>query len=665
MSKKLVSKKFNNHLAQQFIESITEPANNVYYMVASKHTQYTGGDDTIPQPYDTVEETELNLYNEMIFGKKVTSSDVSRMIPRYDYDETGNTVYDKYDHRDTDLFSKQFYVTHTDGSNYFVYKVLDNNNGAPSTQKPTDTDETACNFITTADNYVWKYMYKMSVSDFEKFATDNYMPVVTSANTAAAANSGAIDVVVVANVGSNYIATLNGTLNTTDIRDAISGGNTTTYKLGSNASSNTGHYVGSGLYFPGTGEIRKIVTYTGSTKVAVVNSAFTSAPGAGDNYYVRPVIEISGDGSGAVGYAEVDSTNNHITRIKMVTRGSNYTYATAVANGFTGGIAYSANLIPIIPPVNGHGTDAESELGASLLGISVDFTNSEGGFVSVENDFRKIGLIKDPQFKNVVFTLGDDQGTFVTGETIHQINYKTLSGSVTTSTSSTTVTGTDTDFVAHLSLNDKVLLQDPINKVQSLRTVSGITNTTSITVNTAPSFSVTGGTISYATVLCSGVKTGNVSPYLTASNVEPKFAIGKRIIGASSGAFANITAIAVNEKSYNNWSTFDNRLRMSYSANTNLMSEDALVYQVSSAITNAYFHSANSTYIFLTNEKGTLSTDSGVGSITDGSASFTPGGVRYEPDIRKGSGQLIYIENTDPISRSGSQSETIKIVMNF
>ena len=43
----------------------------------------------------------------------------------------------------------------------------------------------------------------------------------------------------------------------------------------------------------------------------------------------------------------------------------------------------------------------------------------------------------------------------------------------------------------------------------------------------------------------------------------------------------------------------------------------------------------------------------------------TGSGYKYEGDFVRGSGEVIYIENIEPISRSNSQSETIKLIVEF
>jgi len=228
----LVTKKFRTHLAEQFIESFVEPANNIYYLATGKHTPYSGNDSVVPVPYDTTSETLIDPYQQIVFGKKIAATDVSIMTKRYDW--VANTVYALYDDTDTDLLDSNFYVAVDAGSIYYVYKVLDNNGGARSTVQPSDTSESACNFITTGDGYKWKLMYKMSDSDFEKFATTDYMPVVTSANVAGNTVAGAIDTVIISSPGANFYSTLTGTFISDDLRDnipTITGNNVILYLL--------------------------------------------------------------------------------------------------------------------------------------------------------------------------------------------------------------------------------------------------------------------------------------------------------------------------------------------------------------------------------------------------------------------------------------------------
>jgi hypothetical protein len=75
MSTQLITNYFKLHNVNQFRESISETANSVYYVFAAKHTTYPSGDGSIPSLTNSVEDTLINPYNEMIFGKRVTPTD--------------------------------------------------------------------------------------------------------------------------------------------------------------------------------------------------------------------------------------------------------------------------------------------------------------------------------------------------------------------------------------------------------------------------------------------------------------------------------------------------------------------------------------------------------------------------------------------------------------
>lgn len=677
MSKIITTKKLGSHVISQLVESITEPANNVYYITTSKHIPYANG-DVVVEPYDRVKDSETDYYQQLIFGKKINSDDVIHMAPRYNW--TTGTVYDSYSDTDSNLFSKKFYVVSNQGSKYYVYKVLDNNNRSPSTVDPgsADTEASTPNFVTTSDGYTWKLMYEISQAQFEKFATDNYMPVIKNEDVAANNVSGAIDIIKIVSPGSNYVATYSNTFVSTDIRDAIPGGNNTTYKLTSSASSNNDFYVGSGINLTvgtGAGQIRKIISYAGATRIITIDKPFTTSPAQDTQYTISPLIQVFGDAtSNAIGIASVASgngVNNYISSITLVSRGAGYTYASAIVTGNTGGVSNSAVLNVVLPPVGNHGYDPVNELGANYLGISVDFSLIDNEYLTTDNDFRQIAILKDPLFNNVHVEMEDDIGTFVPGENVYQVSYKTLTGTVTCDASDTTITGIDTDFNESVSIGDKVIITDTINNIRFLRTVGGVVNATSLTLTSNSAFNIdTFGKIAVTSIDARGVKTGNSTPYITLGSVEPKFKPGKRIIGESSGSWANIKSIEVNEKTYNNWNTFDARTRINYSAVTGDFDEDDEVYQIAPNVPilpSAYYHSANTTHVFLTSEKGPVNADPNEHlQSANGAGEYVLGSIKYTPDIQKGSGQVLYIENMDtPVSRAPNQSEKINIVLKF
>lgn len=74
-----------------------------------------------------------------------------------------------------DSFDFRPYYVITD--EYKIYKCLDNNNGAPSTIKPTSTSTAKTEPTALSDGYKWKYLGTISTTDLERFYTSNWAPI--------------------------------------------------------------------------------------------------------------------------------------------------------------------------------------------------------------------------------------------------------------------------------------------------------------------------------------------------------------------------------------------------------------------------------------------------------------------------------------------------------
>jgi len=219
----IITNKFRIHNQEQFVESFSESSANVYYLGIGRpqawgtttrgdsRTQYEGTDTSPPTPVDSVSQ-EFHVFDDLLAAKRVTSSDVSIVIPRRNW-ATG-TVYDYYRHDyghyvtgssssvitansgATTLFDSTFYVLTED---FNVYKCLDNNSNANSTVKPTGT---STSILSTADGYKWKYMYTLSAAQRTNFLSTDFMAVATDSTVAAANTDGAIDIVKIKTAGS-------------------------------------------------------------------------------------------------------------------------------------------------------------------------------------------------------------------------------------------------------------------------------------------------------------------------------------------------------------------------------------------------------------------------------------------------------------------------------
>ena len=148
-------------------------------------------------------------------------------------------------------------------------------------------------------------------------------------------------------------------------------------------------------------------------------------------------IPIRGDGSSGV--ASVVISSGAVASVSITTAGTGYTYAyirdaDIIAATNAGGAGSGANINIIIPPKGGHGFNAVKELGGFYVMMNKSLVGIEGtSDIGVANDFRRIGLLKDPynfgtttiatastrrQIYAAVFS--SVSGTFVADEEINQ-----------------------------------------------------------------------------------------------------------------------------------------------------------------------------------------------------------------------------------------------------
>ena len=337
----IITNKFRIHNQEQFVESFTEAAANVYYLGIGRpqafatstrpdaRTDNEGTDASPLTPVDSIGD-EFYTFDDMLAAKKVTSSDVSIVIPRRNW-ATG-TVYDYYRHDygnrvtggtstqtansgATSLFDATFYVM---SSTFNVYKCLDNNSGANSTVEPTGTSSS---ILTTGDGYKWKYMYTLSATQQSNFLSTDFMAVATTSTVSSAAVDGAVNIV--------------------KIKTAGSGGTN-----GTHAS-----------------------------------------------------VSIRGDGSGGV--CSVTVSGGAVTAVTVTTPGTGYTFGYIRNSDIVSAGATSlsgSELDVIIEPKGGHGKDAVKELGGFFVMMNTNFeageTSNSGDFTTA-NDFRRVSLMRD------------------------------------------------------------------------------------------------------------------------------------------------------------------------------------------------------------------------------------------------------------------------------
>lgn len=805
VTQKLVTSNFNVATAANFIESF---ANNDYFVYAARHVPYAGSDTIIPVPNNSINATDIDVYDNMIFAKRVSSADVAFMAKKNLW--SSNTYYDMYDHVDGDLESKAFFITVDDDTEYNVWKCLFNNSTntvtTRSTVAPSRVGSAAdLNPVETGDGYVWKYMYTITKTQYEKFATSQYIPVIANTDVIAGATKGTIEVVKVEDGGAgydNYIA--EGTFLSADI---TVGGIPTFYGAPATAVSIDDYYQGcvlkitSGL---GNGEYRRIVNYEGTAvqKKFILDRAFINTPTAGDTYEVYPYAFIWGDGdetTPAEGIVYVDSAStNAISRVELLNVGENYRKAESyvaeqpitippsifdetyiqLPEVITSSTYFSpASLRPIVSPKNGHGSDPYNELFAKRVCLSAKFINSESGIIPTENDFRQVGVIKNPLFTNVDVNIANTVGPgFSIGEKVYQYRKLKLHGNVSINASSTTIEktnfgilssnatvvngGTGYDSTANNQLvfnntgtggtgavatfanngsgvitsvtfsnvgsgyvtaplvtingdaggsnavitvalanpdtptyqdafevGDYVLVTDGSNNYIS--TVSNVpTDYRITTANTSSSFTADDCEVAAIVVEASGIVTYSGVSQISLSNVAGVFTSGSRIIGVGgisgdtvvpvSGTTAKITGtLEINDRNASsfNYSRQLTRLVGTFSSGGVPFLEDEEISQeslIAYAKPRGKVHHLEQTVgddiLWISNRYGIFNLDTrGIRDIAGNTsgAELTTLLNKYPGDFVVGSGDVLYLENLDPIARNDNKSEIIKIVLEF
>ena len=362
-------------------------------------------EDIPPLPLDNQRE-KINIYDEIIAAKRITDSYARTVIRRYNWDLVANPKFDmwKPDYSATpggggqigkqtatgqdSISNAKFYVMNSD---YEVFKCLyngetpSNATGQNATEEPKTVGAnydavTGLYTETTGAGYIWKYMYTIPTDDVLKFLSSDFMPIVLPSNQSRT------------NVEALAVA---GAIDVVLIEDI-------------------------GLDLPNS------------------QTLYTSIKGDGTG----GVIEFTTDASGSITSAEV------------VARGSGYTYANVLLSngnlfsdqGLTTGVATPAGakgaLEVVMPPQGGHGSDHEIELNGKRVMTNIRLTYAEGsGDFPVDNDFRRIGIIKDP------YNYGTT--TFATADTLNGLKSVKITGATADFISDETISQTVTDGIAY------------------------------------------------------------------------------------------------------------------------------------------------------------------------------------------------------------------------
>ena len=342
----IVTDQFRILNASNFVDSVESTSNSYYITVGLPNPTVVGYGRTVawntnpPSPIDSV------AYNNhagdvVLYGKKVTSANVRRLVRRIDW--VAGSRYEMYrdDYNITNpapitnasrLYDANYYVMNED---YRVYICIENGSsgsnpkGNVSQDQPKFTDLEPTRAGDSGDGYIWKYLFTIPPSDIIKFDSTEYLTVPNDWQTSTDSQIRTIRESADSSVNENQIKT---------------------------------------VYIEAAGK--------------------NYANGLGQEF------DIIGDGAG--GKVRVDVEGGEITNTVVTSGGKDYSYALvdlgSINSNSTG---TPAHLIPVIPPSKGHGFDVYTELGTDKVLVYARFDDSTKDF-PVDTSFAQVGIVKNP-----------------------------------------------------------------------------------------------------------------------------------------------------------------------------------------------------------------------------------------------------------------------------
>ena len=425
---KVVTENFRVESTNEFVDSFAAANGNNYYIMASSVDE----DSTIANTQKDIREFQ----RKVVFGNKIDSSNVRYMFNIKPW-VTG-TVYDIFD--DTqDMSTKNFYVTVLDGTinetSYKVYKCLRNNNGAPSTDSPPTSELDSEYEITSGDGYVWKYLFDVPPAQYLLFGTSKFLPYIPNSFVSANATQNISDILITdvdAGAFKPYLIGEDSTPTQGTIASVSSDIIVDQYQLQVTCSkvpkNATDAYTN--MYIRTTnGHIFDIVESSipanvDSTTNKTLN-IFVKTPInlnnevglSGGACFIVPKIEITepddSTGTQAIAYGVLNNEGT-LTSINFKTKGSGYTSASAQVKAPPALVFADTSVRTIVSPTGGHGSDPVHELFMSKVGTVTSFVTDTNTNIPDSNQYTKIGLVKNPTFRDGTYPADFDNRVGIT-----------------------------------------------------------------------------------------------------------------------------------------------------------------------------------------------------------------------------------------------------------
>lgn len=432
----------------------SEVFQNNFYAFFGKKTPWPEENlNIIPDPI-TTDSNIQTIVNDIITLKKIARTDWRLGIRRFTW--TAGSYFSQYDPTknpfNAELYGGYKYPFYCIHGNY-IFKCLNNNNGARSTIAPSDpnNEPTGTDIIVTSDNYAWQYMGKIEPIDLNEFGTDLYVPINYLLTDPPGSNSTQWDVQLAAK--TNGVSALKplgatGTLDPNNfkiitfqdnIAQAIDTRSTDTYTAILRSTNNTAPGLFSTAIITNTGKnytngkiamiVHRLATGSGAfvyasdsgetgKKVVLDESGSITAIGLGNSgtgYNSNTKVVIVGEFESenhivAAAHAEINNSTTGISNIVIDTAGSGYKWARAFIIPGAEGTLYTSYggcvTELVVSSITGHGYNLAKELGANALLCNVKSDDNAAFIYGEGNEFRQFGIITD---------ITDDDGVLADG----------------------------------------------------------------------------------------------------------------------------------------------------------------------------------------------------------------------------------------------------------
>lgn len=345
-----ITDKLKKQLVQQIFDEVTGTKigdSDNYYYIAVGRSQ-SWTDENAPDTPNPVERDERLFRYDVQSVKSIEA--FSYVVDLKDW--TSGSTYVQYSDAAVGQ-GTEFYVRTDENHVYLCIRQGKDQFGAPniSTVKPDHTDTTT---PIELDGYVWKYMYTISTADGNSFLSANWMPVkyVDSAIPT-----------------DPYYAQY-------QIKQFADSSQIVGYRV-----------INGGTGYSNTDTISIIGDGTGAAARLVVNaSGVIAAVEVGDSANV-----------GTTGYPSITS--------KM---GTGYNKASVAITSAAG---TGASIVPVFSPKNGLGYNPVDDFRSTALMFNIKPEGNVNGKWIVDNQYRQVGLWKNPLIYNSATKFTSTEGT--------------------------------------------------------------------------------------------------------------------------------------------------------------------------------------------------------------------------------------------------------------